>query len=83
MAIPICRMLDKQLVDLAFSRAEEKTGNRIAESIEIIAITTNNSIRVKPLVKVSLRLNTESPSIIIRMNWSLRYDYNGLSAFCK
>src|SRR6056297_3571393 len=33
----------------AFSRARAKTGNRIAARIAMIAITTNNSISVKPL----------------------------------
>jgi len=35
----------------AFSLALAKTGNRIAASIAIIAITTNNSIRVNPFLK--------------------------------
>jgi len=42
-------MLLKQLVRRAFSLARAKTGNNIDANIEIIAITTNNSIKVNAL----------------------------------
>jgi hypothetical protein len=38
----------EQVVALAFSLARANTGNKIAASIAIMAITTSNSIRVKP-----------------------------------
>jgi hypothetical protein len=42
--------LKKEFGDvLAFSRARAHTGNKIAARIAIIAITTNNSMSVKPL----------------------------------
>jgi uncharacterized protein YegJ (DUF2314 family) len=37
----------KQATWRAFSRADAKTGKRIADNIAIMAITTNNSIKVK------------------------------------
>jgi hypothetical protein len=42
-------MFDWQLARRAFSRARAKTGNKIAASSEIIAITTKSSIKVKAL----------------------------------
>src|SRR5687768_15327863 len=48
-ARPICFMLLRQEAARAFSRAWAKTGNRMAARIAIIAITTSNSISVKPL----------------------------------
>ena len=50
---PICLRLLRQLVRRAFSRA--KTGNKIAARIYIIAITTNNSISVKALIRFDIR----------------------------
>src|SRR5689334_20828750 len=47
-ARPSCFRFDWQLACRAFSRAAAKTGKRIAARIAIIAITTSNSIRVKP-----------------------------------
>jgi hypothetical protein len=41
-------MLDWQEALRAFSRTFWKTGNKIATSIAMIAITTNSSIKVKP-----------------------------------
>jgi hypothetical protein len=41
--------LFRQVVCRAFSRALAKTGKRIAARMAIIAITTSNSIKVKPL----------------------------------
>src|SRR5690242_15920003 len=46
--VAICRMLEMQAVCRAFSRAWAKTGKRIAARIAIIAMTTSNSIKVKP-----------------------------------
>ena len=46
---PICFMLDAQVVRRAFSRTPWKTGKSIAARIAIMAMTTSNSIRVKPL----------------------------------
>jgi hypothetical protein len=43
-----CFMLLKHWVLRAFSRACANTGNSIAAKMAIIAITTNNSISVKP-----------------------------------
>lgn len=42
-----CFKLLRQVVFFAAALAWAKTGNRIAAKIEMIAITTNNSIRVK------------------------------------
>src|SRR5262249_11511402 len=47
MPSPICLRLLVQLVRRAFSRAFAKTGNNIAASIAMIAITTSSSISVK------------------------------------
>jgi len=41
-------MFDRHEACRAFSRALAKTGNKIAARIAIIAITTSNSMRVKP-----------------------------------
>src|SRR5579859_2009281 len=46
----IWRVLLAHIVCLAFSRAWAKTGNRIAARIAMMAITTSNSISVKPFV---------------------------------
>src|SRR5437588_217769 len=43
-------MLERHDVWRAFARACAKTGNRIAANIAIIAITTNSSISVNPLL---------------------------------
>ena len=45
----ISLVLLKQVFCMAFARARAKTGKRIAARIAMIAITTNSSIRVKPL----------------------------------
>src|SRR5437016_6213501 len=46
--MPIWRMLLVHVVLRACSRAWAKTGKRIAARMAMIAITTSNSIRVKP-----------------------------------
>src|SRR5947199_2188967 len=46
-----------QVVLRAASRACAKTGNRIAASIAIMAITTSNSISVKALLRISALLS--------------------------
>jgi len=38
-----------QLARRAFSRARAKTGNKIDDNIDIIAMTTKSSIKVNPL----------------------------------
>ena len=45
--MPICLVLERQAVERAFSRADAKTGKRIAASTAIMAITTSSSISVK------------------------------------
>ena len=45
-ATPICLRLLKQLEDLAAPRAAESAGSSIAANMAMMAITTNNSIRV-------------------------------------
>src|SRR5688572_23480150 len=47
-ATPSCFTFDRQPVARAFSRAWAKTGKRIAARMAMIAITTSNSIKVKP-----------------------------------
>jgi hypothetical protein len=62
--VPSCFMFDRQAICRAFSRALAKTGKRIAASIAIIAITTSNSISVKPARADGRRLargSLESP----------------------
>src|SRR6266852_2372685 len=61
-AVPICRWFERQAVCRAFSRAWAKTGNKMAASIAIIAITTSNSIKVKP----TCRRMGEPPSPRVR-----------------
>src|SRR5437588_10047115 len=48
-AMPSCRMFERQAVLLAASLAWAKTGKRIAAKIAMIAMTTRSSIRVKAL----------------------------------
>src|SRR5262245_14262218 len=50
-AVPICFRLERQPACRAFSRAWAKTGKRIAARMAMIAITTSNSISVKPLLR--------------------------------
>jgi hypothetical protein len=47
-----------QLARRALSLALAKTGNRMAARIEIIAITTNNSINVKPVLFSEVRITS-------------------------
>jgi hypothetical protein len=49
-AKPNCFILLRQDACRAFSLAFENTGNKIAANIAIMAMTTSNSIRVKPLL---------------------------------
>src|SRR6266404_4571817 len=46
MATPICFRLDTQSAVLALARALFRAGNNIAARIPMIAMTTNNSIKV-------------------------------------
>ena len=52
-------MLDRTWTARAFSRTVAKTGSKIAVRIAIMAITTRNSMRVKPDLRRGSRL-TES-----------------------
>lgn len=45
---PICFKLLWHELRRAFSRARANTGNKIAAKIAIMAMTTSNSIKVKP-----------------------------------
>ena len=80
---PICLRLLWQLERRAFSRARPKTGNRIAASIEIMAITTSNSISVKArfeLVRLRLRgrgvfCMMDSPSDLQARVWFPLFHY--------
>src|SRR6266567_2322018 len=65
------RMLLMQLAWRAFSRAWAKTGNRIAASMAIIAITTSSSIRVKPMTRRQRRRRI-TPSLYSRPGWAAR-----------
>src|ERR1051325_3308356 len=47
-AMPDCLVFERHCVLRACARAWAKTGNRIAARTAIIAMTTSNSIRVKP-----------------------------------
>src|SRR5262245_1690816 len=62
--MPNCRKLEMHFIRLAFSFALLKAGNSKAASIAIIAITTNNSIRVK----ASHRLYVVSRFLIFRVS---------------
>src|SRR5689334_21029403 len=53
---PNCYRLLMQVACRAFSRAWANTGNRIAARIAIIAITTSNSMSVKPFERVCFRI---------------------------
>src|ERR1017187_6169033 len=48
MPMPIWRRLLRQQMRLAFSLAPASAGNSSAANMEMIAITTSNSMRVKP-----------------------------------
>ncbi len=66
--MPICLKLLEQLARRAFSLALAKTGNKIAASIAIIAMTTRSSIKVKPLAllfrRPYLRTSLACPTFI-------------------
>src|SRR5215212_103804 len=47
-AVPICFRFERHVAWRAFSRAWAKTGNRIAARMAMMAITTSNSMSVKP-----------------------------------
>src|SRR5689334_22947724 len=50
--VPICFMLERQVVIRAFSRACAKTGKRIAARMAMMAITTSSSIKVNAGLRV-------------------------------
>ena len=50
-ARPICLKLLRQAVRLALPLAALKAGSKSAARIAIVAMTTNNSIKVNPLVR--------------------------------
>src|SRR6266487_2899734 len=60
MPIAICRRLLAQTVRLLFSLARERAGSNIAARIAMMAMTTNNSIKVKAS---SARAFTISPGL--------------------
>ena len=51
-AVDNCLTFDKHEDCLAFSLACANTGKSMAAKIAIIAITTNNSIKVKPFLNI-------------------------------
>ncbi len=53
--ISICLMLLVHLMRIAFSLALDSAGRSIAAKIAMMAITTNNSMRVKPLESVLVK----------------------------
>jgi hypothetical protein len=55
-AIARLRKLDEQVIRFAISLALLSEGKRIASSKAIIAMTTNSSIRVKPLMVLAVFL---------------------------
>jgi hypothetical protein len=77
MAVSICFQLFRHIVFFAAAFAWEKTGNRIAARIAMIAITTSNSIRVKARVLASmpdivtqnLAIDTIISPLIIYIPW--------------
>src|SRR5438067_2088826 len=71
-AMPICLLLDRQVVARAFSRAWAKTGNRIAARMAIIAITTRSSINVKPNRLRDGRSNIGNGSFLSNPGWPFR-----------
>ena len=62
--IPICLRLLAQLARLAASRARANAGSRIAARIPMMAITTNNSIKVKPLLM-----------FMVLLSWNIQLHY--------
>jgi hypothetical protein len=50
--------LDIHCAFLAFSLALENTGKRMAARMAMIAMTTSNSIKVKPLLLINILFNT-------------------------
>src|SRR5262245_17212461 len=52
-ASPHCLRLFRQAIAWAFSLAFPNAGSSIAAKIAMMAITTSNSIRVKPTVRVT------------------------------
>ena len=55
----ICLRLLRHLVRLAFSLALLKAGRSILASMEMMAMTTNNSISVKALLALSVRIKPD------------------------
>src|SRR5579871_462568 len=69
---PICLVLERQEVCRAFSRACAKTGNRMAARMAMMAITTSNSISVKPVFPVLMfflpwRVDIQTPHRVCRV----------------
>src|SRR3954465_15332607 len=58
-ASPICFKLLRQAIRLPFSLAELNAGSNIAARMAIMAMTTNNSMRVKARARTKALWNTE------------------------
>src|SRR5579863_8495417 len=71
MANPHCRRLEVQLTRLAFSFALARAGSNRAARIAMIAMTTNNSIRVKaPRLNLgAFTLHLSIAILIFVLNW--------------
>src|ERR1035437_2433238 len=59
----ICLRLLRHWVCIAFCRTREKTGNKIAARMAMIAMTTKSSIRVKPFLPM---VNTSQVGHVLR-----------------
>src|ERR1051326_3478972 len=68
--IPNCRILLRQTVRFATARALLSTGTRIAISTAIIPITTSNSTRVNPLLRLLIRIALRQFRCL--MSWALK-----------
>lgn len=73
-------MFDKHVVDRAASLAFAKTGNKIAASIAIIAITTSSSIRVNPLLFWNFDKSYKQFILLFYHPFNKFCDYNIISA---
>src|SRR5438445_4271916 len=71
-AVPSCFRFDRHILERAFSRARAKTGKRIAARMAMMAITTSNSIRVKPERRAVPRRPLGSSALLARMDFPPR-----------
>src|SRR6267143_705174 len=77
----ICFILLKHLIPLAFSWALAKAGRSIDAKTAMIAITTSNSIRVKPLGRCALGSVIAFFMIDPQVSTRLQFDYWTLFQF--